>query len=301
MVRVQRPDDGLWMFDVEQFGSAGYAAVYLVSGEQPALVETGTSLEAPQVLAGLRQAKLPPEEVRWIFVTHVHLDHAGGAGTLLAHMPQAQVAVHPRGARHLQDPRRLLASVKEATGEMADEYGTAEPIPQDRIALADDGQVFHLGERRLQAVHTPGHAPHHVCFFEQEGGWLFTGDAAGIYRNGELLPTTPPPSFDLAATLSSLDRLAGLNPQVLLYTHFGPSCDARGMLMKYRHTVADWVKRVEQVWLETGRDEEATTKELLHDPQLRGWPYNDRAPQAELEMCVRGAVGHVRRREAEGE
>ncbi|MFO8034500.1 MAG: MBL fold metallo-hydrolase [Candidatus Bipolaricaulota bacterium] len=301
MVDIQRVDEGLWMLDVEQFGVTQYASVYLLAGDDPALVETGTSLEVGHVLAGLQAAGVSPGEIAWIFVTHVHLDHAGGAGTLLSHMPRARVVVHARGARYLQDPTKLLASVRQATGHMADKYGTAEPIPPERIVTPDDGDVFDLGERRLRAVDTPGHAPHHLCYFEEGAGWLFTGDAAGTWRKGMLLPTTPPPNFDLQTWLSTIERLETVHPKMILYTHFGANREAQSALQSYRKVLADWVERVEGVWRGSGRDVEATVRALLEDPELQSWPYNEHAPQAELEICVRGVVHYLNRREAEGE
>jgi len=298
-MEVEQLNDRLWMLDVEQFGVPRYGSVYVLGGRHPALVETGTSVEAPRVLSGLRTVGIRPEEVRWIFVTHVHLDHAGGAGTLLRHMPQAQVVVHPRGAKHLADPSRLLASVKKATGQMADKYGTMEPIPTQRIVPAEDGHLFDLDGARLSAVEAPGHAPHHLCYFEHRKKWLFTGDAAGTWREGMLLPTTPPPNFDLPLWETTLDRLVAMEPAALLYTHFGPNYEGRDALFAYRDVLRSWVGRVEDVWNEVARDDGAAVGRLLADPELRRWPYNDHAREAELEMCVRGVLHYLRRRENE--
>ncbi len=296
---MQRLAERLWMLDVKQFGVLRYGSVYVLGGRHPALVETGTSVEAPRVLSGLRSIGIRPEQVRWIFVTHVHLDHAGGAGTLLWHMPKAEVAVHARGAKHLADPSRLLASVKKATGRMAESYGTAEPIHDRRIVTPSDGDTFDLGGMRLTAIATPGHAPHHLCYLEEEGKWLFSGDAAGIWREGGLLPTTPPPNFELSLWESSLARLAALEPSAILYTHFGPNYEGGDALRAYLAVLRSWVKRVEDVWCEAGRDDGAAVSRLLADPELRRWPYNDHAREAELEMCVRGVLHYLRRRENE--
>lgn len=283
----------VWVVDVDQFGRPGQGAVYVLGGDRAALVESGTSLARDRILAGLDALGIPRGAVAWIFVTHVHLDHAGGAGALLPHLPNATVVAHERGAKHLVDPGRLVASVAAATGDRFPLYGTAVPVPEDRVAIAADGERFDLGRFVIRAVDAPGHAPHHLCFFEEQNRLLFTGDAAGLYLTGHLFPATVPPSFDLDASLATLNRLADLQPKALLYTHFGSA--SPDLLARYAHLLPAWVERVARL-LPAHPDEAALIRAVLAAFVGEGWPAGDHARE-DLAMSVRGAVAYLRRRE----
>ncbi len=282
--------EGVYLVDAWQFGRPGIGGVYLLSGTEAALVESGTSLAVPRVLAGLEEAGIPREAVRWIFVTHVHLDHAGGAGALVRELPRARVVVHPRGAKHLADPTKLVASVKQAVGDRFPLYGEAIPIPWERLHVAEDGERFAVGAHTLRAVFSPGHAPHHLCFFEEVKGLLFTGDAAGLYLGDGLIPATPPPSFDLELSLATLERLSALAPKALCYTHFGLRPGAEG-LAEYGELLRWWVQVVGE-----RRTEEAVLAALAR----QGWPVEDELVREDLLMSVRGVLMYLARREAEG-
>ena len=282
--------EGVYLVDAWQFGRPGIGGVYLLSGTEAALVESGTSLAVPRVLAGLEEAGIPREAVRWIFVTHVHLDHAGGAGALVKELPRARVVVHPRGAKHLADPTKLVASVKQAVGDRFPLYGEAIPIPWERLHVAEEGERFSVGAHTLRAVFSPGHAPHHLCFFEEVKGLLFTGDAAGLYLGDGLIPATPPPSFDLELSLATLERLSALAPKALCYTHFGLRPGAEG-LAEYGELLRWWVQVVGE-----RRTEEAVLAALAR----QGWPVEDELVREDLLMSVRGVLMYLARREAEG-
>ena len=282
--------EGVYLVDAWQFGRPGIGGVYLLSGTEAALVESGTSLAVPRILAGLEEAGIPREAVRWIFVTHVHLDHAGGAGALVKELPRARVVVHPRGAKHLADPTKLVASVKQAVGDRFPLYGEAIPIPWERLHVAEDGERFSVGAHTLRAVFSPGHAPHHLCFFEEVKGLLFTGDAAGLYLGDRLIPATPPPSFDLELSLSTLERLSALAPKALCYTHFGLRPGAEG-LAEYGELLRWWVQVV---------GERRTEGAVLAALAQQGWPVEDELVREDLLMSVRGVLMYLARREAEG-
>jgi len=292
---VRELRDGLWMIDVEEFGVPGYGAVYLIVGDGVALVETGTSHAVPHVREGLAAAGVRPRDVRYMLVTHVHLDHAGATGHLAREFTGAQIVVHPRGAHHLAAPERLLASVRSATGENADAYGTLIPVPEGRIVAAEDDRAFSLGARRIRAIHAPGHAPHHMCFWVEPEGWLFTGDAAGIWRRGAFAPTTPPPSFDLEHALAALHRLSGFKPREVCYTHFGLAERPGEALGSYAQFLTDWVERVGRELADVGGDEDEAVHRLIRDPEVMSWPFNERSAAGEAEMCVRGVLGYLRR------
>lgn len=280
----------MWLLDAEQFGVPGQGALYILPGKPAALVEAGTSLAQDHVLAALDRLGIARADVAWIFLTHVHLDHAGGAGGLLEKLPEARAVVHARGARHLVDPSRLLASVKEAVRDRFPFYGTVIPIAADRLQVASDGEVFTAGGFRIQALDTPGHAPHHLCFFAQQEKLLFTGDAAGLYLDGLLIPSTVPPSFDLAQSLATLRRLAALGPAQLLFTHFGPGSPA--LLSQYADLVREWVERVRRHWTE-GRAEQEVVAAVLAEAERDG--LNPRGPaRGDLAMSVRGVIAYLR-------
>ncbi|MDR2093055.1 MAG: MBL fold metallo-hydrolase [Azoarcus sp.] len=208
----------------------GLAAVHLIVEDgRIAVVDTAHNAALPRFLAALAQLGLAPEAVDYVFLTHVHLDHAGGAGAYMAQLPNAKLVVHPRGARHMIDPTRLFEGTVEVYGaENARRlYGTLLPVPPERVIEAADGQVFTLAGRPLQCLHTPGHAKHHLCLWDRRARACFTGDTFGIaYRemgvSGEpfLIPATTPTQFDPEAMKASIRRLLALEPEAMYLTHF---------------------------------------------------------------------------------
>ena len=209
----------------------GLAACYLVrEGDRAAFVDTGTAHTLPALLALLAALGLTPEQVDYVIPTHVHLDHAGGAGDLLAACPNARLVVHPNGAPHLIDPARLIAGATAVYGEegFARDFGHILPVPEKRTVLAEDGLEIDLNGRRLVFVDTPGHANHHGCLFDERTQGFFTGDTFGIsYREFDhergpwLFAPTTPVGFDPDPWQRSLDRLMRFDPQCLYLTHYG--------------------------------------------------------------------------------
>ncbi len=206
-------------------------AVHLVvEGDRAALVDTASNTSLPRVLSVLASKGLSPEQVDWVMLTHVHLDHAGGAGLYMRHFPNARLSVHPRGARHMIDPTRLVAGTIEVYG--ADEahrmYGEIIPVPAERVVETPDGASVSLNGRRFEFVDTPGHARHHVCIVDERSGHVFTGDTFGLsYRELDvdgrpsIFPSTTPVQFDPPALHASIDRLLARSPEAVYVTHFG--------------------------------------------------------------------------------
>lgn len=203
----------------------GVGTTYLVRGDDIAIVETGTSLCAPTILEGLQALGVPPQSVRHIVVTHVHMDHAGGAGVLIEAMPEARVYIHSLTAPHLVDPSRLLPSAERALGYLYARHGTIVPLPAERLVPAEALDLDLGAGVRLQAVATPGHSPDHLSYYEPSSGALFTGDAIGISLPafGYHGPVTPPPAYDVAAQLATFDKLLAMPIEQLLFSHWGPS------------------------------------------------------------------------------
>jgi glyoxylase-like metal-dependent hydrolase (beta-lactamase superfamily II) len=209
----------------------GLAAFYLmVERGRAAFIDTGTAHSLPHALAALRAGGLAAEHVAYVIPTHVHLDHAGGAGAMMRAFPNAKLVVHPRGARHMIDPARLAAGVAEVYGaEKAERsFGALIPIPGERVIEAPDNFTLDFNGRRLLFLDTPGHARHHFCVVDERSRSIFTGDTFGIsYReldtdNGAFIfPTTTPVQFEPPALHASVDRLLSHNPRQMLLTHFG--------------------------------------------------------------------------------
>ena len=205
------------------------AAHLVVDGGRAAFVDTGTSRSVPTLLAALEAKGLSPADVDWVLTTHVHLDHAGGAGALMRELPNARCAIHPRGARHLAEPAKLVAGSIEVYGEerYGALYGEIVPIDASRILVAEDGARITLGGRELELIHTPGHALHHYCIVDHANALIFSGDTFGIsYRdfdvNGRafIFPTTTPVHFDPEALCHSVDKLMSYRPRSIFLTHY---------------------------------------------------------------------------------
>lgn len=212
------------------FARPGLAAVHLIVEKgRVAVVDTAHNHSLPRFLEALAELGLTPEAVDYVFLTHVHLDHAGGSGVYMASLPNAKLVVHPDGARHMIDPSRLYASTLAVYGPEKTDYlyGELVPVPADRVIEPDDGQVFSLAGRPLQCLHTPGHAKHHLCLWDERARACFTGDTFGmayreLYVDGEpfLIPATTPTQFDPEALKNSIRRLLALQPEAMYLTHF---------------------------------------------------------------------------------
>jgi len=236
----------VFQIDTRMAGYDGITAGYLIRGDRPCLVETGTAPSAPVVRDALAQLGIGPRDLATVVVTHIHLDHAGGAGDIAAMFPAAQIVVHQRGARHLADPSRLMASARMVYGDALDRlFGVLAPVPTERIvALGDVGTVDLGGGRRLDSHYSPGHAKHHVGLIDSGSGDLYVGDAAGMYlpETGDLRPGTPPPDFDHQTALASLRMFAALQPVRLLFSHYGPVTPVGQTLDRAAEEITVWVE-----------------------------------------------------------
>lgn len=212
-------------------------AIHLVVSDdgRAALVDTGTVHAVPRVLAALAELRLAPEVVDWICLTHVHLDHAGGAGALAAVLPNAKLAVHARGSRHMADPSKLWAGTVAVYGQDNAEalYGELVAVPESRIVEVGEGDTVRFGSRTFHVLDTPGHAKHHVCYHDPASEGIFTGDTFGLtYREmdgadgrANVFATTTPVHFDPDALHASINRLMALQPACIYPTHYSRSAD----------------------------------------------------------------------------
>jgi glyoxylase-like metal-dependent hydrolase (beta-lactamase superfamily II) len=226
--------DGITAIDAEYL-YPGHAAAHLIEDHgRAAFVDVGTNFSVPYLLAALAELKIPREAVDYLLLTHVHLDHAGGAGALLRELPNARALLHPRGAPHLIEPDRLIAGSKAVYGEARFEalYGELVPLPGERVHVVADGERVRLGERTLELIHTPGHALHHYAVVDAEHASIFPGDTFGIsYRafdtaNGAFIfPTTTPTQFDPKQLIASIDRMLKYAPRSMYLMHFSRVTD----------------------------------------------------------------------------
>lgn len=210
------------------------AAYLIVENGRGAFIDCGTNHSVPRLMATLERAGLQPADVDWQILTHVHLDHAGGAGEMMARLPNAKLVVHPRGARHMIDPGKLWAGAMAVYGEeeMLRSYGALKPVPAERVVEAPDGHAVELSGRTLRCLDTPGHASHHNAIHDERSSCVFSGDTFGLsYReldstNGPfIIATTTPVQFNPDALHASINRLLALQPPAIYLTHFGPVRD----------------------------------------------------------------------------
>jgi len=225
MVDVVEVAENIYLIDDQLSSSPRLGSVYLLDEEKKALIESGPSTSANAVLAGIKQIGVRLEDIAYIVVTHIHLDHAGGAGLLLEQMPRARVVVHHNGAKHLANPEKLKAGMIEAKGEktfvawgemVATDWDRLQPVRDEDTVRLGDGQV-------LRFIDAPGHAPHELCIHESRNNRIFTGDAAGAYIEGVVVPVQSPPHFDLELYINTLRRLIKLNASIIYFSHFGTS------------------------------------------------------------------------------
>jgi glyoxylase-like metal-dependent hydrolase (beta-lactamase superfamily II) len=240
-------------------------AGYLIEGPAPVLVETGSQSSVPVLLKALAEHGVGPGDLAGIAVTHIHLDHAGGVGDVTKVFPKAVIYVHPRGARHLADPSRLIASAATVYGDALDSlYGRLEPTPPDRVKAVEDGEEIDIGAgRSLTVVHSPGHAKHHMALHDSDSGLLFVGDSVGVQLPGAgtLRPATPPADFDLALALDSLKRYADRSPSALALAHYGvlpgdpgPELESAGDILR------EWAGVATTAWA-SGQDVEEALRQ----------------------------------------
>ncbi len=249
MTTITAVRPGLHCIDLHFQGEPGVIAAYLLESEgEYALIETGPSSTLPALLDGLADIGVPMEAVSKLLVTHVHLDHAGAAGTLIRRYPHLQLLVHEVGAPHMIDPAKLVSSASRIYGDrMESLWGDFEPVPPERLTALTDQSAVSVGSVTLEALYTPGHASHHVVYYNRERSEVFSGDVAAVRLQSfdYVRPPTPPPDIDLSAWVHSLHRLRELNPDTLLLTHFGAFSDTAKHLAETERQLYAWAAIIE--------------------------------------------------------
>lgn len=248
----------MFVIDTKMHGIPGITAVFYLPGPHPVLIETGPTSSLEHTLAGLEQVGV--DRLEAIIVTHVHLDHAGAVGHLAERFPDAQIIVRVEGAPHLVNPGRLWAAASRVFPNMLETWGEMKPVPAERIlAVESDSTVFELGDgRRLDAIHTPGHANHHMALLERKEGELYAGDAIGVILPEARVawPATPPTEFDLQLAIKSIEKLRAIKPSRLLPTHFGEVIDPVATLNDAIARLQQWFGAAEPVVASGGGTQE---------------------------------------------
>ncbi|MBE3559226.1 MAG: MBL fold metallo-hydrolase [Ktedonobacteraceae bacterium] len=274
MASITQLSPGIRQVSLPFQGEPGIIGSYLLTGENEiAIIDPGPGSTYEALLASLHEAGLTPEDVTHLVVTHVHLDHAGATGTLLHHMPRATVYLHSRGAPHLADTSKLVASAKRIYGEnMQQLWGNIESVPQERMHIVEDGDVLRIAGKRLEVHYAPGHASHHVIFFDVHSGELFAGDTAGVRLQDidYVRPPTPPPDLDLEAWFATIDKIKRLRPDVLYLGHFGPTRNVDLHLTRLREKLITWGEFILNA-MRAGKNEQEIIEQLKahFDPELK--------------------------------
>lgn len=268
MTTVNDLGEGLKCIDLQFQAQPGVIAAYLLEdhGER-ALIETGPTSTLDTLLQSLANIGVAPQSISKLLVTHIHLDHAGAAGSFIRRFPQAHLYVHEIGAPHLLDPTKLLASATRIYGDMMKPlWGDVEPVPEGKLTTIGEGDIIEIGNRRLEVLYTPGHASHHVAFHDTERQGVFTGDVAAVRLQGYdyVRPPTPPPDIDLEKWSASINRVRELHPRVLYLTHFGQFFDVEAHLYAAERRLYDWANVIERA-VDSGQDRPELTDNLrLH-------------------------------------
>jgi len=249
-------------------GYSRFIGSYLVLGTKNAVVDPGPASAKPGLLAALAKAGVQPQDIDYILLTHVHIDHAGGTGAVIKDLPNTTVVAHSRAHPHLVNPARLWNASLKTLGELALKYGPIEPVPESRIIDATDRMQLDLrGGTILEVYLTPGHAVHHLSLFDSSTRTLIAGEAAGVCVNGVIRPATPPP-FKLEETMASLERLIELSPDRICYGHFGCYDNGLARLKLYKEKLLFWYEVIKLEISRGTRPEAILTKLKQKDGDL---------------------------------
>jgi len=277
------------VIDVEYLGNEHYIACALLEGDAPVIVDPGPTVSLAKLEEGLSRHGLSLDDLAAVLLTHIHLDHAGAAGTIVKRNPRIDVYVHQRGARHMVDPQRLLNSAERLYGDRMDElWGEFLAVPEDNVRVLAGGETLHLAGRRIEVAYTPGHASHHVSYLDDTTGTAFVGDTAGIRIAGNpyVLPVTPPPDVDLEIWETSLRKIEAWNPKRLFVAHFGAAEGVEEHLQQFRRGLHEWATIVRDGLASNRTDEECV--ETFTAGVIAG--LKERLPQETIPLYQQGGA-----------
>jgi len=272
--------------DLQFRGSPRVIATAILQGaDGVTLIDPGPTSCLPALESGLRERGLTLRDVRTLLLTHIHLDHAGACGTIVERVPGVKVYVHERGAPHMIDPAKLLASAMRLWGDQMDAvWGAFLPVPAGQVIVLKGGERLNFAGTAINVAYTPGHAKHHVSYLDEHAGMAYVGDTAGVRVGGDyLIAPTPPPDIDIEGWQQSLDTIDAWQPVSLFLTHFGPVTPARAHIARFRSTVASAAAMSEEMIAGGGSDEELAKRfvERMRQDVRKALPEHD-ARAAEL-------------------
>lgn len=294
-------NDFIWYIDNGLLHAPGTGATYVVRGDEIAIIETGASHCAPYVLDGLQRLGIQPADIRHIVLTHIHMDHAGGTGTLLPDLPNATVYIHSRTAQYLTDPATLLDSAERALGDLYALHLPVESVPAERIQPAEDLQLDLGRGVVLKAISSPGHSADHLAYYEPNSRVLFSGDALGVQMPiWEFVgPVTPPPAANIAAQRQTFANLAALDIDTIMFSHFGPNQQPPRQLIEHeRDRYEQLVDLVQTAWQQGQVDHHAIIQTMMTAQPAT--PEGQAIVTGWLEMSIKGLV-HTFERQAKKE
>ncbi|WXG46328.1 MAG: MBL fold metallo-hydrolase [Candidatus Atabeyarchaeum deiterrae] len=292
--------EGIILIDSGALGVKHYCSSYVISSDdEHILIETGPGTSVHTLLDGIKELKLSLNSFTNIIVTHVHLDHAGGVGDIANKMTNAKVVVHETGAKHLVDPSRLVESARRVFGESFYLYGDLKPVDEKRIQpVKDEDEVRFRSGKKLRIIYAPGHASHEICILDEQTKALFTGDAAGLYFDDtdEVVPTTPPPDFDLDLSLQTIDRLLKLAPSRLFFSHFGVVNQSKKILAEAKEQLIVWGERIITAYTKDSSDPKIKLEKLSAQLEIKTKTLPIEVKQRHLNMCVDGYLRFYRKK-----
>lgn len=311
MTSVYKLSDRLFLIDAMDLNRKGRTGTYVLKEEDLTIIETSASPSIPHLLDGLKQLDLSPEDIKNIIVTHIHLDHAGGAGLMLQHCKDAKVIVHPRGARHLVDPSRLINGAKAVYGDKFNElFDPILPIPEDRLIIKQHGETLDISDQcQLTFYDTPGHARHHFSIHDSVSNGIFSGDTVGVYyeelkKDGIdfILPSTSPNQFDPDEMLESTSFIESLNVSSIYFSHFGVCYQPDQVYSSIRKWIPIFMEAAETGLKKMSLDNTKEAIQAVEDELMKevssyltslGVPFNHEIYEIlslDLQVCAMGIV-----------
>ncbi|WIV68721.1 MBL fold metallo-hydrolase [Natrialbaceae archaeon AArc-T1-2] len=286
----------MYLVDTMLAETSGFCASFFIDREQRMLIDAGSATTVDEILDALATLDVDPATIEYLVVTHLHLDHAGGAGRLVEICKNATVLCHPLTATYLTDEAKLTDLVESshaAVGEMASAYDASGTVPEGRIETVEDGDKIDLGDTVVDVIPADGHAPHHFSLYDRAADALFLIDEGAVHIHGHSMPNASPPNFDLEKTVESLERFQEYETATLLYCHFGVSHDASEQLAEDIDIVERWVDEIETEWKRHG-DEAAVLEAQL---EKHGKDIEQPAVRAAMKMHIRGVLIYLQQRE----
>jgi len=256
-LRIKNIGNDIYEIPLIDAGETGRSTGFLINSEEKTLIEVGASVSVPRILQALDQLNISYDEIRYVIVTHIHLDHSGGAGLLLKHLPNAKIVVHPKGARHLIDPSKLIASAQQVYGESFERlFAPIEPIPAERVIIAEDGMELNIGkDRTLIFYDSPGHAYHHIIIYDPKSNGLFSGDAFGLtfplfeeMGIRYVVPTSSPTQFNPEAMAETIRKVKPLNIKNIYFTHYGTWDNGEEVMERMLKMIPTYVELAEKAY-----------------------------------------------------